>query len=850
MKLVFTFLIFISVLCAQSRDTVVNKKSSSTLPDTLFSRSDTTAAKIKKKTYDVDTTIYANATDSLIFYVKNKRMDLFGEGELQYKTTLLKSANISVDFTTSNIEATGVPGDTVGKIKGTPVLNDNGEPYEGLRMKYNFKTMQGYITAAGSKMEGGIYTGEKIKKVDKDTYFIQDGIYTTCDEKPPHYYFYSHEMKVIQKEQIVAKWIWLFFGGVPFPVPLPFAVFPIESGRRSGILPPAFGSDATYGNYFSRFGYFWAINDYMDVNLTTDYYTRGSYNLNSRYRYVKKYLYSGNIEGGYSHFISGEPTDQDNSKNISWRLLVLHNQTIDPTTRFDVNLDFQSGSYAQRNVYNLNEKLTRTITSNANLFKSWEESGNSLSLNYQRLQNLDNGNINEIIPNLNFNMPQKYPFRKAGVSTDPKWYEQFGYNYSGQFQNRRNKTDGNLDIRGGFLHNLSASFSPKIGYFNFTPNINYQEKWYNKKIERLFIKSPSTGNDTLITRDVHQINEVRSFGMGVSAQTRFYGIFSPKIFGINSIRHTVNPSISYNFTPDFSKAGWGYYDTYVDTTGKIVKYNKFEREVFGGPSSGESQNISFALSNIFEMKTEVDPTDTTSKEKKFELIRLDAGFSYNFAADSLKLSDLNIGYRTQIGELLNLNGGFTFTPYDYAGKTRINKLLINEGKGLFRMTNFSFQLSTSISGEKLKSSDSKAKDENSKESDYMLQNGDRRGYRGIYQDREPDFTIPWDLSFSYNYNLSRPDPLQTFRSSNLNGSINFNLTPAWKFSLSGSYDFDRKEFAAPQIIISRDLHCWIMNFTWNPLGTYRGYRLEIKVKAPQLQDLKITKRSDFFSGAY
>jgi len=277
---------------------------------------------------------------------------------------------------------------------------------------------------------------------------------------------------------------------------------------------------------------------------------------------------------------------------------------------------------------------------------------NSLSLSYSRSQDLQKGNINEILPNLTYSMSQKYPFKSKDVSNEQKWYELFGYSYSGQFENVRNKTNGDLNIRGGFNHSLSTSFSPKIGYFNFTPNFSYNEKWYNKYTVEEWIKSPFTGNDTLNIRDAHKINFVRTFNMGVSTQTKFYGIFNPDILGIASIRHTVNPSISYNYSPDFSKPGWGYYSTYVDTHGTVQKYDKFYREVFGGVQPGEQQNVSFSLTNIFEMKTKVDPTDTTSKEKKIQLLNLSANMSYNFAADSLKFSDLSIDYRTQVGNYL------------------------------------------------------------------------------------------------------------------------------------------------------------------------------------------------------
>ena len=249
------------------------------------------------------------------------------------------------------------------------------------------------------------------------------------------------------------------------------------------------------------------------------------------------------------------------------------------------------------------------------------------------------------------------------------------------------------------------------------------------------------------------------------------------------------------------------------------------------------------------MKTKVDPTDTTSKEKKIRIIDVNASMSYNFTADSLKLSDLNINYSTQIGDILNLHSNTTFTPYDYSpvSQYNINKFLINEGKGFFRMTNFTLNISTSISGEKLKSKETEVpKPEDKPASE--LENMNSQNYQGVYKQKEPDFSIPWSLSLSYNYSLNKPTPLNISSYSNISGSLDFNLTPTWKFSVSGSYDLKQKQFAAPQIIISRDLHCWLMNFTWNPIGLYRGYHLEIRVKAPQLQDLKITKQSDFYSG--
>ena len=815
--------------------------------DSLYSAvadSLTASDSIKSKPGDIDTVINASSSDSLVFVINEKEMYLYGKSEIQYRQTDLTAANIKVDFETGGVEAEGVPTDTAGKFSGTPVLKDKGESYEGFRMRFNFKSQRGFIASAQTENEGAYYTGSKIKKVDKDIYFIKDGIYTTCDKKDPDYYFYSPKMKVIQKQEVMAEWIWLYVGDVPFPVPLPFAVFPLQSGRRSGIIPPVFGDDAQYGKYFARFGYFWAISDYMDVNLTGDYYTRGSYRANSRFRYARRYNFSGSLQGDYARLITGLPSDADRTESIDWNLKWIHNQQFTPTMSFNANIEFASKNYLSRNVTDFNQLLRNQITSNATFSKTWEESGNSLSASYSRNQDLQSGNIQEILPALTFSRSQSYPFRGKGIG-EQKWYELFGYNYTGQFENERNKTGGNLNIRGGFNHQISAGLSPKIGYISIAPSVNYQERWYNKRIVYETGISPVTGNDTTFINDEHQINFVRTFGLGVTASTKFYGIFPVNSFGINAIRHTVNPSISYNYNPDFSKPFWGYYDTYTDPSNNVIHYDKFQREVFGGVPSSESQRITFALGNIFEMKTFPDPSDTTSKEKKIQLLNLSASMSYNFAADSMKLSDLGLQYRTQIGDWFNFSGSSNFTPYDYQGTNpRINKFLINEGKGLLRLTNFSFSISTTLSGERLKSSEGNVAA--GSEGEYGLQNGDNV-YKGIYSEQEPDFNIPWDLSLTYSYSLSKPVPSLKNEFSNLNGSINFNLTPKWKFSFTGSYDFQRHEFAAPQIRISRDLHCWLMNFTWNPIGLYRGYRFEIRVKAPQLQDLKVTKQDQFYS---
>jgi len=815
-------------------------------PDTLLSAI-TDSTHLQKKS-DLDTVVYASGTDSLIFFVQEKKMSIYGEAKINYKQAEIKSADIFVDFKNYNIEAIGTVKDTTsGVLEGTPVLTDAGETYEGKRMKYNFKTGQGNLTAFDTELDGGFYYGEKIKKVTKDTYFIKDGKYTTCDDPDPHYYFYSPKMKVIQQEQLAAEWIWLNFGDVPVPIPLPFIVIPLQSGRRSGLITPVFGYSQTYGTYLQRFGYFWAINDYIDVNATFDYYTNGSYGINSRFRYAERYNYTGSVDGEYRNFYNGEPGDPGYSEQVNWRLKVFHNQTITPTLKLDVNLEFASQNFLKTGTTDFNDLLRNEIISNATLSKTWDESGNSASINYNRRQTLEENNIYEVLPSVLFRKAQSYPFRSSSSDINQSWYELFGYSYTGQFQNERNKQSGDLQTNAGFLHTVSTDMSPKIGYFTIAPRLVLNSRWYNKQQEQYVVES-SNGTDSLVTNEIDKLSMVNSFDFGLSASTKFYGMFNINSLGINAIRHTVTPNITYSYQPDFSTPYWGYYGTYYKSDGTPVTYNKYQNEVFGGAPRGEKQNINFSLGNNFEMKTIADPTDTTSKEQKIQLLNLTLATGYNFAADSLNFADIVLTYRTQVSDFFNFQGGTTFTPYDYsATSSKINKYLIDQGKGLLRMTFLNLSVTTSLSGEKFASEEKDVSETNIEEDAFGQIEQDKNSvYQGIYSDKDPDFTIPWQISLSYNYSINRNNPNNPVYYSNISGNLSVSLTKNWKLDVAGSYDFIAEEFSAPQIRISRDLHCWIMNFTWNPIGTYTGFQFEIRVKAPQLQDLKITKQDQFF----
>ena len=811
----------------------------------------------------VDTVVTYMAKDSIVYSMSTRVMNLYGKSELKYRTIGLKSERVDVNWDTATLNAQGIPDTSSKAVKktiGSPVLVDGGETYNGFRIGYNFRTQKGKITVGETEIEKGYYHGEAIKKVERDVLFVEGGRYTTCDAEHPHYYFYSPRMKVTLHDQIVAEPVYFYVDDVPV-FALPFGVFPNQSGRRSGIIAPAFGDDARRGRFFSHFGYYWAISDYMDLASTFDWFTRGGWLNRSLFRYALRYNFTGSVAVNFTNLYTGESSDPGRTEQRDYNIQINHNQQIDPTTRFDVNFAFSSGSFFRNVSSNLNEILQQNIVSNATLSKTWEEANRSLTVSIYRDQNLTTQDVEERLPSVSFNQGQFFPLRRSSksrgltgdLSTDYSWYEMIGMSYSAQGQLNRSKhvevfqsvlnpgTDSasveHLDERGGINHQLTINASPKLGYFNIAPFFSYNEKWYNKSIEQ----------DSLGVRDVNGFRAVRTFSTGVSASTRFFGIIQPQVFGITGIRHTVTPSLTFSYQPDFSDPRYGYFGTYVDSTGRTITYNKFEREIYGGASAGRQENLSFAVGNLFEMK--VRSSDSLQQERKIQLMNIGANIAYNFAADSLRLSPLNLSYRTDIGNLLSLSAGTThdFYVFDEVAGTRVNKLLWSTGQYLPRLTSVSLSLSTTLTGEKKQPSSpgtvpSNVQQEQERVSGQLAQPAQMRTYNGLFEPETPDFSIPWNLTLGYTFTQNQSDPRQKIRSSSLNASLSLNLTEKWRFSASGSYDFVRKEFAAPSVNVYRDLHCWEMNFTWFPIGFYRGYRLELRIKAPQLQDLKVTKQ--------
>jgi lipopolysaccharide assembly outer membrane protein LptD (OstA) len=816
---------------------------SSIIDTSHISKTDTTS----HSPSGVDTLVNYSAKDSIIYALHTRYMNLYGNSETQYQTLDLKAEQISVNWDSGTLMAHGIA-DTVKKdsIIGKPIMKDGGEEYHGEKIGYNFHTRKGKIDIGTTHMENGYYVGQQIKKVEAEELFVADGSFTSCELPHPHFYFASPKMKVYMHDKIVAEPVYFYLADVPL-LALPFGVFPNHNGRTSGLIMPAYGDDDTYGWYFSHLGYYWAASDYWDMKTMFDLYTRGKWKNETDINYKLRYYFDGGISASITSLNTGDASDPNYSQQRDYYVRFWHNQVIDPvpasSSRLNVDFTFMSSTYFKNFSANVSDILAQNVYSNATYSKTFGNGMRSFSMNVARDYNLQTQNSNLTLPSFSLNMGKIYPFKKqtqnstqSSSSSSPEeqsFWDLVGISYDADGSSTQAKVQTSIDSiksadtlatvkdyqhtnNQSFNQHVSLSVSPKLGNITITPSISFSDfrSWMQQTTP-----VRNSADSSITTQSNNQQTIIGNLSTGVGLGTRFYGMAHLNIFNVTALRQTITPNLGFS-------------------------YNK---QVYGTNIQKYSLDATFNMGNNFEMKYKAHDTSTT--ETKVQLMDVSLNnISYNFVADSMNLSPFSISYRTAIGQF-NLSGGLNYDPYYYdpVAQTRVNRFVWDVSHQIARLTSFNFSVSTSFRGEKKQTSGSNApasvQDEQAKASSNQLDQltQQRKTYYSLYDREDADFSIPWNVSIGYTFSQSQDNPSNVTRSSSANISGSFNLTPQWQISSTGWYDFVNHQKYISNVDVSRDLHCWQMKFTWYPMGTLSGFRLEIKVKAPELQDIKLTK---------
>ncbi len=795
----------------------------------------------------ISSTVEYSAKDSVVNDLQRRYTYLFGGAVVKYEDMELRADYIEIDFKNSELYASGVA-DSNGRLHGNPVFIQTDANYHAREIKYNFQTKKGKITHVITTQDDGYIHGEQVKKMGDNVAYIKRGKYTTCELDDPHFEVSFSKAKVIQHDKILIGPAYLSFTGVPTPLVLPFGFFPLDTKHKSGLVMPSFGQANTMGFYLNDLGFYFAINDNIDLLISADLYTRGSWGLKAKSNYAFRYKSNGAVELGYSRILTGDRIDTANfKKSNSYKIYWDHKQDnkSHPRTRFSAHIDVQSSNYAKYTMTSAQDYLSNQFTSTVNLSTSAADVF-FVDATVSYSQNTSTHAVNLKLPNVNMSVAQFYPFRKKNKVGRLKWYDNISMKWSSQLVGQVNTTDSMFlqpvtwqHFETGMMHTVPITIPIKIAKtINWNTNITFTEKWYLQHYTRGMAWDSTAPETPPVLQQYfnRKFGAVHDLNINSNLTTKVYVMYVFKNGGLNAIRHIITPTLSFTFQPMLNGRNTGQYVNPM--TGDIVEYNYYDNSIFGGGNNRMSARAQVSFGNNLEIKVR-SKKDTITGMKKIPIIdNFNISMYYDFAADSLNWSLLTLSGRSTLFKQLYLTYSFIFDPYSINSEgRRVNVTEWDANHRLLRFSSGSYSISLN----------------------YRI---DQNTFRSKDPERQKA-RLPWSFTFNYSFTYGINDNLDYYRAIyygddlkpyknnmvhtlNVNGEVN--ITKKWKVGFTTGYDFVQKSLSYTSIDIYRDMHCWEMSFNWIPTGYRKGWRFTINVKSAALRDvLKLPLHHDFRS---
>ena len=816
----------------------------------------------------IDGIITHDAEDYTTQNAKNKTVTLYNNAQITYTDIDLKAGIIVIDYKKSTIYAKGIK-DSLGYHQ-KPVFKQGEQESEQDSILFNFKTKKALVYGVKTNQSGIITYGKKTKRVNDSTIYMRKLRFTTSQKKNPDYYIQTNKAKLIPGKKIIVGGSSLVLADVPTPIYLPFAYFPLTNKRTSGFIIPSYGDSNQQGFFLQNGGYYFALSDYFDLTVLGDIYTNGSWGLRADSNYYVRYKFSGNFSIRYENIIQGIKGLSDYNKSSNFNIRWSHSQDgkSSPNSRFSASVNLGSSKYYRQslNEFNSSQFLTNTLNSSISYYKKFVGTPFNMNVTATHSQNTNTQQISMTLPSLQLNMDRIYPFAgKDGVKKNP--IQKMGLNYNMQTKLLINTTDDEFfsdkmfnTAKKGVQHNLSTNTNLKaFKYFTLSPSVNFKEVWYFNKINKNYDPSLIQTNGNLggvVNDTISGFNRFHEYNLGASLTTNIYGTFNFKKGRLKAIRHTIRPSISYGYRPNFAKN----YDLQVQQNSDpndLLTYSPFEGGIYGTPGSGIQNSIGISVNNVLEAKVAPKDPDSDEEDKKVTILNnLNFNTSYNIAADSLKWSPLNANAGTRLfKDKLALNINAAFDPYQINSKgNRINKF----NNGLLRLTRIGATANYSLS-----SKDFEKKKEGEKNNSKQQGNGaqdtpdvfgqnrpnsndlsnNQQGKKGNETKKTELYRIkiPWTLNLAYAMNYFDNGLKNDVVNNSLMFSGDVELSPKWKVGFSSGFDIKENAFTYTRLSFSRDLDSWRLNFNWTPFGINSSYNFFIGVKSSVLSDLKWDK---------
>lgn len=814
---------------------------------------------------------------------ENAKVFMYNKAYMTYLDYRIDAGEIILDYAKNEVYARGI--DSAGVYSQLPVFVQGNNKVQPDSIRFNFETKKALVFNSRTSQNDINMLSQITKKENDSVYFLRNVKFTTSENvDDPEYYFYTRKAKFVPQKKVVTGLTNMYIADVPTPLGLPFAFFPLADTRASGFVIPNIGENNNRGFFLQNGGYYFALNDYVDLTVLGDYYTNGSYGLRMDSDYALRYKFRGNLSVRYENLINSErgfpDFTQSSLYNIRWR----HTQDpkVNPSTRFSASVNLGSSRYLQQSINQTNNasQLVNTLSSSVSYAKSFDtEPAIQFSAAATHSQNTQTQVINMSLPNINASISRIFPFApkdgaKKGV------FQNINLQYDVTAENRFTTTDSLFfkpemfeGAEAGARHSIPLGTNFKLlNYLSVSLGTNFRETWVGKTIRRSYDPELNDGLGGVVQDTVSGFDSYRTYGFSTGLGTTVYGTFN---FGkdkkIQAIRHVVRPSVSYNISPGFEQ----YYEEYTipsadpQVNAQVQQYSRFENTIYGAPGKLYSSSMSFALSNTLEAKVR-NPDTTATEPKKIALLNnFNLSSAYNITADSLNWSNVQFTGSIPIVKKLDLNVNGSLDPYALnANNQKINTFNINNGGSLFRLVNANMSFNYSFSSKDFDGSRSDDDDDNANDPDFnndTFRNGGRpddlfgdgrdiadlRGDEPADNDKKQEDdkwynnSIPWDFRLAYTITYGNQLRQNEISSNSLMMSSNISLSPKWRIGISSGYDFKNKGITLTQMRFERDLESWVMRFSWTPIGARNtSWNFFIGIRGSILRDIKYDKRRE------
>ena len=847
-------LFLFSVLAFAQEQPIEDVVVDSTLKDSIAEKKPGLLDKIKR-----------HANGYMVVNRKENKLYMYDGAELYYQDIELKSGVIVLDYTTNEVSAGRIK-DSLGNLIQPPAFKQGGDEVFPDSIRFNFDTKKAIIWNSRSEQQGMNVKATTTKKQNDSVYYLRNAKITTAkDVDDPEYYIRVRTAKFVPKRKMISGLSNLYIADVPTPLFLPFAYFPMTENRATGFLFPTIGENFNRGYFLQNGGYYFVINDNLDVATLGDYYTNGSYGFRVESNYNKRYRYRGNFSFRYESLINVERGLPNYGKSTIFNLRWSHSKDSksNPNSRFSASVNLGTSNYFRESLNQINTTnfLNNTLNSSVSYTRTFPKYPSvNLSVSATHSQNTRAKTVNMTLPSLTANMERIYPFAKRnGIKKGV--VQNINFQYSMRGDNRINTTDELISKNGlfygaksGIQHNIPINTNFKIAkHFNFTLGGNYKEVWTNQTIKK---NDFDIVLDALPEQDtISGFDRFEQYNFSMGANTTLYGVFNFKEDKkIQSIRHVVNANVSYSNSPSFEK----YYDEYIiDADGNTRDYTRFEGGLYGRPGNTKSSSINITVRNNLEAKVK-DRDSTKTELKKIKLLNnLNFSTNYNITADSLRWSPILMSTVIPLlDNKLNINMGATFDPYALGeNNQRINTFSAANGGPLLRMTsaNINWGYNFKSKGSKKDSSSDNNGSIPGLNNNRALDEQRNYGNPDDEENEEPEedrnstlykTNIPWSINLRHSFTYANNIEQRQISNNSLMASANVSLTPKWKVNISSGYDFKNKGVTFTNLGIDRDLDSWNMNISWTPFGNRESWFFFIGVKSGILRDLKYEKRRE------